>query len=139
MPMYPGGNAEAATDASVRTFADFIGAKLVRADEDEVVAELAIEPHHWNLARIVHGGVYMSLLDSAMGLLVSLHYPNRPVVTTNLNIHFTEPASEGTLVCKAKFIHRARSTMTVEGRVYLGEERLCAHATGSFRVLKLPS
>ncbi|WP_234969731.1 PaaI family thioesterase [Alicyclobacillus vulcanalis] len=136
--MHPGGNSET-IEANVQTFADFIGAKLVRADEGEVVAELTVQPHHWNLARIVHGGVYMSLLDSAMGLLVSLHYPNRPVVTTNLNIHFTEPATEGTLVCRAQFLHRARSTMTVEGRVYLGTEKLCAHATGSFRVLKLPS
>ena len=78
MPMYPGGNQETTAEAGVHTFADFIGARLVKADGEEVVAELAIEPHHRNLARIVHGGVYMSLLDSAMGLLVSLHYPNSP-------------------------------------------------------------
>ncbi|GMA55597.1 uncharacterized protein (TIGR00369 family) [Alicyclobacillus sacchari] len=121
--------------SAVGTFSDYTGIRVIAIGETELEAELEIRPHHLNVAGILHGGVHATLLDSLMGLLVILQYPEDPVVTTNLNVHFTEPVSAGKLRAKAAFVHRGGRTMTVEGHVYSDDGRLCAFATGTFRVL----
>lgn len=117
------------------TFWDLLGGRVVQADGKSAVVTLDIRPHHLNMIGIVHGGVYASLLDSAMGLVAILARPDKKVVTTNLNLHYVRPAGEGTLTVMAELVHETRTQITVQGTARKTGGELCVLATGSFRAL----
>mgnify|MGYP001333700635 FL=1 len=117
------------------TFWDFLGARLESFAPDHVVVALDVQPHHLNLIGILHGGVYATLLDSAMGLAAMAAKPDESLVTTNLNIHYLSPVRLGTIKVTGKILHSSRKMITTEGRVHNSDGELCAFGTGTFRVI----
>lgn len=118
------------------TFWTHLGAELVELTDERVIADLAIQPHHLNMAGILHGGVSTSLLDSIMGLLVMAKRPLETVLTTNLNVHFTAPVSSGRIRTTATIVHSGTRSYTAEGRVFDDVGNLCVFATGTFRAVR---
>ncbi|MCZ8514713.1 PaaI family thioesterase [Paenibacillus filicis] len=118
------------------TFWDLLGAQVLRANGKQAVVRLDVQPHHLNMIGITHGGVYASLLDSAMGLVAMMARPNDKVVTTNLNVHFVRAADGGTITVTADCVHTSRTQITVQGFACRENGDLCAFATGSFRILE---
>lgn len=119
------------------TFWEYLGCRPVQVTAHEAIAELDILPHHLNVMGVLHGGVYASLLDSVMGVLAMVLRPGLPVVTSNLNLHFTAPATSDKIRAVAHLVCASKRTLTVEGRVTDADDRLCAYATGTFRVLRV--
>ena len=56
--------------------------------------------------------------------------------TTQMNVHFLGPVSEGRITCWGEVVHRTSRTATAEGRVYDEEGNLVALGTGAFRVFE---
>jgi len=83
----------------------------------------------------LHGGVYASLIDNAMGLSVSSLVGLR-TATTQMNVHFLGAVREGRITCRSEVIHKTRRTATAEARVYDGEGNLVAMGTGAFRIFE---
>lgn len=95
-----------------------------------------ITPFMDNSLGIVHGGITATLMDSTMGSLVNRTLPKgRYAVTTELKINYLRPGKGEQLRCVATLLHRGRNLVVCEGRIYDDDERLVAHATGSFMVL----
>jgi uncharacterized protein (TIGR00369 family) len=105
-------------------------------------AELRIdlaEAHlnHWDVA---HGGVLMTMLDVAMAHAArSIHadLPERGpgVATIEMKTSFMRPA-EGRLRALGKLLHKSATMAFTEGSVFDEQDRLCAHATATFKYLR---
>ncbi|GLX67448.1 PaaI family thioesterase [Paenibacillus glycanilyticus] len=116
------------------TFWSELGCEVVFAHEKKAAIRLHAERRHLNLIGIVHGGVLMSMLDNAMGLVVMMACREK-TVTAGLNTHFLESARSGILVCEAEIIHRIGRTITLQAGVKDEDERLIAWGSGSYRIV----
>lgn len=97
--------------------------------------ELQIGPQHLNSIGIVHGGVYASLLDVALGHAVSFcTVPGnwRFSTTVSLTTTFLKGAAAGVLTATGRVDGAAGRLVTGTGEVRDAAGTLCAVAQGSF-------
>jgi uncharacterized protein (TIGR00369 family) len=77
----------------------------------------------------------MTLLDITMAAAARSQTPEMGVVTIEMKTSFMQP-SVGPLHARGKLIHRTATMAFVEARIYDAQERVCAHATGTFKYVK---
>lgn len=94
-----------------------------------------IEDFHLNGNGTLHGGVFATLIDNAMGLAVARQVGVR-IATTQMNVHFLGQVSAGRVICKGTMVHRTRRTATAEAKVYDEAGNLVAMGTGAFRIFE---
>jgi len=101
--------------------------------DGEYVVELDLEERHLNIGGIVHGGIYCSLLDTAMArsFIKSVSDTGLPAVTLEMKVNFLGAASQGKLTALGRVVAATRRTVLVEGRVEDGEGRLLARASAT--------
>lgn len=94
---------------------------------------MPLRPELTNLFEAAHGGVLVTLLDSAMGgaAMSSVNFESG-VVTLNLNTSFLA-AGRGRLVVEARRTGGGRSICHCEGTVCDEDGQVLARAIGSFR------
>jgi uncharacterized protein (TIGR00369 family) len=119
------------------TFSRHIGAKVEEVEPGRSVISIDVEGVHLNGAGTLHGGVYASLIDNAMGLSV-LALVGVRTATIQMNVHFLGAVSGGRITCESEVVHRTRRTATAEAKVYDVEGNLVALGTGAFRVFEKP-
>lgn len=117
------------------TFSKHIGAKVEEVEPGRSVVRIDIEAVHLNGSGTLHGGVYASLMDNAMGLAVLAVVGTR-VATIEMNSHFLGSVTGGRIVCRSEVVHRTRRTATAESKVYDGDGNLVAMGTAAFRVFE---
>ena len=117
------------------TFSKHIGAKVEGVEPGRSVLHIDVEEHHLNGAGTLHGGVYASLIDNAMGLSV-LALVGVRTATIQMNVHFLGAVGEGRITCECEVLHRTRRTATAEAKVRDEEGNLVALGTGAFRVFE---
>ena len=94
---------------------------------------------HYNPIGVVHGGLAMTLLDSAMGCAVQTHMPAGGGYTTleaKTNLVRAISANTGTLRAIGTTVHVGNRVATAEGRLVDGAGKLYAHATTTCIVLR---
>jgi uncharacterized protein (TIGR00369 family) len=117
------------------TFSKHIGARVEEVEPGRSVISIDVEDIHLNGAGTLHGGVYASLIDNAMGLSV-LALVGVRTATIEMNVHFLGAVSEGRITCQSEVVHRTRRTATAEAKVRDSENNLVAMGTGAFRVFE---
>ena len=117
------------------TFSKHIGAKVERVEPGRSVISIDVEEVHLNGAGTLHGGVYASLIDNAMGLSV-LALVGMRTATIEMNVHFLGAVNGGRITCESEVLHRTRRTATAEAKVHDAEGNLVALGTGAFRVFE---
>ncbi|HET8626108.1 MAG TPA: PaaI family thioesterase [Thermomicrobiales bacterium] len=121
--------------AEAITFSRHIGCRVQEVEAGRAVLYLDVEDFHLNGNGTLHGGVYTTLIDNAMGLAVAALVGVR-IATTQMNVHFLGPVSAGRIVCRGEVLHRTRRTATAEARVYDAGDALVALGTGAFRIFE---
>jgi uncharacterized protein (TIGR00369 family) len=116
-------------------FWQHVGCRIVEVGDGHSVISLEIGLQHLNGNGTVHGGVFATLLDNAMGLAARAT-AGRFQATTHMNVHFLQAVSEGTIYARGRVVHRTKRTVTTEARVEKEDGSLLAMSTGTFRVLK---
>lgn len=119
------------------TFSRHIGAKVEEVESGRSIISIDVEDIHLNGAGTLHGGVYASLIDTAMGLSV-LALVGVRTATIQMNVHFLGAVSGGRITCESEVLNRTRRTATAEAKVYDAEGNLVALGTGAFRVFEKP-
>lgn len=112
--------------------ADLMGFRGVEAEPGRAVFELEPGPQHYNPIGSVHGGVAMTLLDSAMGVAVhSLLEPGVRYTTLEVKTNFVRAITSdtGVIRCEGTVLHKGSRIATAEGRITDSSGRLLAHAT----------
>jgi len=117
------------------TFSRHIGSRVEEVEPGKAVCFIDVEPVHLNGNATLHGGVYASLIDNAMGLSVAALVGLR-TATIALNVQFLGAVREGRITCKSEVVHRTRRIATVEAKVHGGEGNLVAMGTGTFRIFE---
>jgi uncharacterized protein (TIGR00369 family) len=95
-----------------------------------------VEARHLNVSGVVHGGVYATILDTAMGgALLTLLNEGETTATTSLYVEFLRPAQEGTVLrAKGDVLRRGRHLAFVEGNLYDGEGTRLSQAHGTWYI-----
>ncbi len=106
----------------------------VYADRSEVY--LTIGEQHRNRRDVLHGGIIVTVMDSACGYACSRHAAEDagiPFVTMSLTTNFIAPVAEGTIRAIGRVTGGGYKTLFSEAEVRDEDNRLIATATGVFK------
>lgn len=118
--------------------AELLGFNLVEVEPGHAVFEVTPGEQHYNPIGVVHGGLAMTLLDSAMGCAVQTHMPAGGGYTTleaKTNLVRAITGTTGKLRATGKLVHLGKRVATAEGRLEDAAGKLYAHATTTCIVL----
>jgi len=95
-----------------------------------------VEHRHLNVNGVVHGGVYATILDTAMGAsVITLLGKGETTATTSLYVEFLRAAREGDhLTARGAVLRRGRHIAFVEGNLYGADDRRLAQARGTWYI-----
>jgi uncharacterized protein (TIGR00369 family) len=117
--------------------AETLGFGGIEVEEGRVTFEVEPAVFHYNPIGVVHGGLALTLLDSAMGCAVHSTLPAGGAYTTlELKANFVRPitCSTGLVRCTGEVVHPGRTVATAEGRVVDAAGKLYAHGTSTLLV-----
>jgi uncharacterized protein (TIGR00369 family) len=117
-------------------FQNLLGYRLAEWREDHAVVEMAIAPKHLNRNGVLHGGVAVTLLDTACGFagtFCPIPGRRRSTMTLSLTTSFTGQTSAGVLRAVARKVAGGTRIYTCAGELIDEQGRIIAVAQGTFR------
>lgn len=115
---------------SLMPFAAHLGVVLDEASADRVIARLEWAPRLCTSGGIMHGGVLMSLADSAGALVTFLGLPEGATTATITSTsQLFRPVSSGEVRAVAVPLNRGRTVVTAQTTLYDSAQRLVAQTT----------
>lgn len=110
-----------------------------QASHGHCVVRGKIEPMHLNINQVVHGGVYCTLLDTAMGAaVVTTLNPREVTATTSLYVDFLRPARLGqVLSAEGKVIRRGRNIAFADGHITDEDGKVMGTGRGTWYIWSL--
>jgi len=118
--------------------AELLGMRLAEVERGRAVFEVVPAEQHYNPIGVVHGGLAMTLLDSAMACSVQTQIPAGSGYTTlevKINLVRAITAQTGKLRSIGKVLHSGSRIATAEGRLEDASGKLYAHGTTTCMVL----
>ncbi|HYR36967.1 MAG TPA: PaaI family thioesterase [Burkholderiales bacterium] len=118
--------------------AQLLGFRLAEVEPGHAVFECVPGEQHYNPIGVVHGGLAMTLLDSAMGVCIHSRMPAGAGYTTleaKTNLVRAITDKTGRLRATGKLVHLGNRIATAEGRLEDASGKLYAHATTTCIVL----
>lgn len=117
------------------SFIHFLDFRIVFFEKEQVNLQVRLKKEYANALNIVHGGVLMTLADTAMG--AACMTCQKKVVTLDINFNFIKAVSiNGTIHAVAKVLHDGKRTMVTEAEILDENHSLCAKARGTFFVIE---
>jgi len=99
-------------------FNRLVGMRVMRVHKDGVTVACAMRPDLCNAVGNMHGGVFATLADAAVGISLQRHFGGtRPITTVEMKINYFRPVTEGRVFARAKLV-RVGGTICV-GSVHL--------------------
>ena len=117
---------------------EMIAGRIAQVGEGLAVFECEPGEQHYNPIGVVHGGLALTLLDSAMGCCVHTRLPANVGYTTleaKVNLVRAITTKTGTIRATGKVIHLGSKTATAEGRIEDAAGKLLAHGTTTCIIL----
>lgn len=114
-----------------------LGIEMTGWDHDVARFEATVAPFHLNRSEIPHGGIYATMLDTAMGYAGA--YTGDPdqrrmTLTLSLNISYLSRPKGTRLIAVGQRIGGGAKTFFTDGRLTDETGELIATAQGTFRV-----
>lgn len=99
--------------------------------------DFEIQPQHLNMAGVLHGGIYMTIMDSLMGhALYSIsHQGLGSFFTTAMHTHFMQGVRKGSIIGHGRHIATNDDYMNAEAHITDGSGKLLASASGQFTLI----
>lgn len=115
---------------SLMPLAAQLGMTVQEAGPDRVVMRLDWAPSLCTSSGVMHGGALMSVADTAGALVAFLGLPEGAITATiTSTTQFFRPVTSGTVRAEAGLVHRGRTTVTVQTRLYDAAGKLVAQTT----------
>lgn len=117
-------------------FGETLRMNLLRENDDgSVEVSVDVEPLHFREGGIVHGGVMMTMLDSAMAASIRrTTTPEEWIASINISTDFLVAAREGRLTAKGWPERRGKSLAFARGELRDASGALVARAQGIWAV-----
>lgn len=105
--------------------------------KDGILWEYEVVEAHFNPFGVLHGGVVMALLDSAMGEAVAakVHKQGRFNAAAQMNVNFLAPVRAGLLRARARIVKIGKRLAVVEARAEAEDGTVVATATATHALL----
>ncbi len=116
-------------------FVQHLGFELILFEGGRSQINYNPKPEHLNSFNVVHGGASMTLLDVTMAIAARSVAQDMGVVTIEMKTSFMQ-AARGPLIAKGRLIHRTTTMAFTEASIFDAEDKICAHATGTFKYVK---
>ena len=124
------GSADFDALVALMPFAAELGVSLDEVSADRVVARLDWAPRLCTAGGVLHGGVLMSLADSAGALVTFLGLPTgATTATASSSTQLMRPVTGGTVRAVAVPLHRGRTMVTAQTSLLDDAGRLVAQTT----------
>ena len=109
-----------------------------RLDErGQVVLAIRVEDRHTNIRHIAHGGFLVTMVDTALGIVVSSsREPPQPIVTVSLTTNFVSSAEPGDWVEARVDIDRFGGRLAYASCRLVCGDRLIMTGSGVFALMK---
>ncbi len=109
---------------------------LARSGRGTCTVTGRVESRHLNINSVVHGGVYATILDTAMGgAVISMLRPGETAATTSLYVEFLRAARQGdTLTARGEVLRRGRHFVFAEGDLYDEDGHRLSQARGTWYI-----
>jgi uncharacterized protein (TIGR00369 family) len=122
--------------ALVSPFLEHLGMRVVSAADGNSEVVLALADAHLNTWHVAHGGVTMTLADSALATAArSLADDGVGVVTVEMKVNFMQPG-RGELRAYGRVLHRSTTMAYCEGEIRDSEGHFVAKALGTFKYMR---
>lgn len=113
-----------------------LGPLYLKKDGEGLILGLRIEERHNNIRGIAHGGMLVTLADTALGVALSLSCtPPQPMVTVSLSTDFLESARPGDWVEAHVDILRVGKRLAYANCYLIVGERRILRASGVFALM----
>ncbi len=114
-------------------FLSSLGPLYAKNEGSSVVIGLRIEEKHLNTRGVAHGGMLVTLADSALGIVIAMsRSPPQPMVTVNLTADFADVARAGAWVeARVDVQKMGRRLAFANCHLWVGEKRIL-RASGIF-------
>jgi uncharacterized protein (TIGR00369 family) len=110
--------------------------QLTEVRRGKCVMEVTVAEKHLQPYRMVHGGVFASLVDSAAYWAVFTQIDDDTrMFTVDIKVNYLAPASAGRLIAKGKSVKIGRTLCLGEAAVESGEGRILAHGTATMMIV----
>lgn len=107
----------------------FFGLEFTYRDDETLRIDLPVRDFMFNPRHSLHGGVTMFVFDISMGHLCN-HFLSRTVTLEMKTQFFHHITAECYFI--SNFLKQGRTIVAAESRLYDADDRLAAHATGTF-------
>ena len=108
------------------TLMEHLGITYTEVGEDYLVAEMPVTSKHYQPMRILHGGATLALAESVGSALsvINVDLDLYDVKGMEINANHIRSIKNGTLIAKAKFIHKGRTSHIVEINISNEKDKL---------------
>lgn len=108
------------------TLMEHLGITYTEVGEDYLVAEMPVTSKHYQPMRILHGGATLALAESVGSALsvINIDLDQYDVKGMEINANHIRSIKNGTLIAKAKFIHKGRTSHIVEINISNEKDKL---------------
>ncbi len=118
------------------SFNQYLGMQLGRGANGRFELQLNVEQRHCNEAGRIHGGVYMSLLDTVMSRAIrTLLDDGCCAPTITFNASFFKSMGAGLVRAEGRVVSQSQGTALVEGQLFNASGMLLAQGSGVFYVI----
>jgi uncharacterized protein (TIGR00369 family) len=116
--------------------ASLLGFKIQSVQLGEAVIEFEMKEDHTNTMGTLHGGVFCTIADTAMGVACfTMLEKGESLTTLELKINYLKPVWNGKLLAVGKVVKKGRLTGFVECDVLDENGQLVARASSTYMTL----
>ncbi|WP_278089560.1 PaaI family thioesterase [Peribacillus frigoritolerans] len=116
---------------------DLIGIKVDSLESNQAKIRLSITKPLLNGIQVLHGGIFSTLLDAAMGINFKLRVGEVKFATISLTTQYLKPAKEGeTLFATAEVIQQGKIIASIEARIVNERGELVSIGLATFKITR---
>jgi len=117
-------------------FNKLVGIRVVRRHPDGVTIVCPLSDQLRNSAGVMHGGVFTTVADVAMGVGLASHFDGRrPVTTTEMKINFLRPIQQGKVVARSHLLRIGKRLCVGRVDMFDAQRQLTAVALVTYMLL----
>jgi uncharacterized protein (TIGR00369 family) len=121
------------SDKPIMPFAELLGFRVKSVQLGQAVIEIEMMEHHANTMGTLHGGVFCTIADTAMGVaFATMLEEGEALATLELKINYLKPVWKGTLLALGKVVKKGKTTGLVECDILDEDEQLIARASSTY-------
>lgn len=114
----------------------YIGLKVVDVKKGYFKAMFPYKKELCRIGGAIHGGIIMTVIDHAASMAALTVNDGKDQATIELKVNFLRPLIKGPFIIEGNVTKKGKQLIIAEGRVYDGNNELCAIGLGTWYIMK---